>query len=91
MLHPIDKWNVRLGNALDVDLKITLSQNVQSHLKIMRNGEGKYVLMKKVTVNSKTVKITMTIRYTHLWHKCLAMMKVQVKIMVTVCNSPIGF
>ena len=23
MFHPIDKWNVRLGNALDVDLKIT--------------------------------------------------------------------
>ena len=23
MLHPIDKWNVRFGNALDVDLKIT--------------------------------------------------------------------
>ena len=22
MFHPIDKWNVRLGNALDVDLKI---------------------------------------------------------------------
>ena len=23
MLHPIDKWNVRLGNALDMDLNIT--------------------------------------------------------------------
>ena len=23
MFHPIDKWNVRLGNSLDVDLKIT--------------------------------------------------------------------
>ena len=23
MFHPIDIWNVRLGNALDVDLKIT--------------------------------------------------------------------
>ena len=23
MLHPIEKWNVRLGKALDVDLKIT--------------------------------------------------------------------
>ena len=24
MFHPIDKWNVRLGNALDVDLKIMI-------------------------------------------------------------------
>ena len=23
MFHPIEKWNVRLGNALDVDLNIT--------------------------------------------------------------------
>ena len=37
MFHPIDKWNVRLRNALDVDLKIILSQNFQS----------KYVLVKK--------------------------------------------
>ena len=33
--------NVRLGNALDVDLKIALSQNVPSHQKIMRNVESK--------------------------------------------------
>ena len=30
MFHPIEKWNVRLGNALYVDLKITWPQNVQS-------------------------------------------------------------
>ena len=41
MFHPIEKWNVRLRNDLDVDLKITRSQNFQS----------KYVLMKKVIMH----------------------------------------
>ena len=86
MFHPIDIWNVRLGNALDVDLKITGSQNVPSHKNIMKNGEGKYVLMKKVIVHATTAKIMMTIRYTHLWHVCLEMTNVQVKSMVTVRN-----
>ena len=63
MFHQIDKWNVRLENALDVDLKITLLQNVQS----------KYNLMKKVIVYATTAKITVTARYMHLWHECLAM------------------
>ena len=69
-----------------VDLKITLSQNVPSHHKIMINGEGKYVLMKRVIMHATTAKITMTIRYMHLWHICLAMTNVQVKSMVTVRN-----
>ena len=30
MLHPIDKWNLPFRNALDVDLKITWSKNVQA-------------------------------------------------------------
>ena len=34
MLHPIEKWNFRLGNALDVDLDITWAQNVPIHQKI---------------------------------------------------------
>ena len=80
-----------LGNALDVDLMITWSQNVPSHQKVMRNGEGKYVLMKKVIMHATTAKIVMTIRYTHLWHECLAMTNTKVKSMVTVCNWPIGF
>ena len=46
MFHPIDKWNVRLGNALDVDLKITRSKNVQS----------KYVLMKNVIMHVTTTE-----------------------------------
>ena len=41
MLQTIDERNVRLGNALDLDLKITLLQNFQHHQKIMRNGESK--------------------------------------------------
>ena len=86
MLHPINKWNVRLEKILDVYLKITRSQNVPSHQKIMKKGERKYVLMKKVIVHATTAKITMTRRYTHLWHECLAMTNVQVKIMVTVRN-----
>ena len=34
-----DEGNVRLGNDLDVDLKITQMQNVQSHQNMMRNSE----------------------------------------------------
>ena len=86
MFHLTENRNIRLRNALDVDLKITLSQNVPSHQKIMRNGEGKYVLIKKVIVHAATAKIAMTIRYTHLWHECLAMKNAKVKRMVTVRN-----
>ena len=86
MFHLTGIRNVRLGKALDVDLNITLSQNVPSHQKIMRNVEGKYVLIGKVIVHAKTAKITMTIRYTHLWHECLTMTNAKVKSMVTVCN-----
>ena len=58
MFHPIDKWNVRLGIALDVDLKITLSQNVPSHLKITKNGENNndqkiYASMARMSSNEK--------------------------------------
>ena len=35
--------------------------------------------MKKVIVYATTAKITMTIRYTHLWNKCLAMMNAKMK------------
>ena len=86
MFHLTEIRNVHLGNALDVDMRITLSQNVPSHQNIMINEKSKYVLMKKVIVHATTVKITMTIRYTHLWHEFLAMTNVQVKSMVTVRN-----
>ena len=39
----------------------------------MRNDVSKYVLMKKVVVNITTAKVKMTIRYTHIWHKCIVM------------------
>ena len=39
----------------------------------MKNGESKYILMKKVIVHATTAKIIVTIRYMHLWHECLAM------------------
>ena len=45
----------------------------------------------KLIVHATTAKITMTIRYTHLWQECLAMTNFQVKSMVTVRNRPIGF
>ena len=86
MLQTIDKRNGHLKNALDVDLKITSLQNVQSHQKIKINGESKYVLMKILIVHAKTAKITMTKRYVHIWHVCLVMMNVLVEILVTVRN-----
>ena len=78
VFHPTEIRNVRLVNAMDVDLKITLSQNVPSHQKIMKNGESKYVSMKKIIVHATTAKITMTIRYRHLWHACLVMTNAKV-------------
>ena len=48
MLRTMDELNIRLRNALDVDLKITSLQNVQSHQKITRNGKSKYVLIIKI-------------------------------------------
>ena len=60
--HPIDKWNLRLRNALDMDLKIILSQNVKS----------KYALMKNLIVHVTTGKIIATARYMHLWHEYIA-------------------
>ena len=42
--------------------------------------------MKKVIVYVTKEKITMTTRYTHIWHKYLAITNVQVKSMVTVRN-----
>ena len=86
MLRTIDKRKVRPRNALDVDLKITLLQNVQIRQKITRKVERKFLFMKKLMVHATTAKITATKRYMHLWHVCLAMMNVQVKIIVTVRN-----
>ena len=91
MFWTIDERNVHFGNALDRDLKITLLLNVQIHHKIMINREIKYILMKSLIVDAKTEKITVTKRHMHLWHDCLAITNVQVKIMVTVHNLPIGF
>ena len=86
MLRTIDEQNLRLRNTLDVDLKIKLLQNVKNHQVIMKNYESKYVLMKKVTVHAKTAKITMTNIYMHIWHVCLALTNILVKILVTVRN-----
>ena len=86
IFHRIDNWNVRLVNALDVDLKITFLQNFQNHQNIMKNGKSKYVLMKRVIVHVTTAKITVTKIYMHIWHVCLTRTNVQVKIIVTVYN-----
>ena len=58
--------------------------NVPFHQKIMRNDVSKYILMKKVIVHATTAKMKMTIRCTHLWHKCLVMTNAKVESMVTV-------
>ena len=86
-----DKRNVRLENALDKDLKITLLQNVQSDQKIFRNGESKNIWMKMVIMHAITVKITVTKRNMHRWHVCMVMMNVLVEILVTVHYWPTGF
>ena len=50
--------------------------------KIRKSGN----LRKKVIVHATTAMMTMTIRYTHLWHECLMMKNAKVKTMVTVRN-----
>ena len=57
---------VQLGNALDADMKIILSQNVPSHLKTVRKDASLKNLRKKVIVHETTAMMTMIIRYTHL-------------------------
>ena len=52
-----DSDNRRPERALDVDLKITLSQNFLS----------KYVLLKKVIMHATTAKMIVTARYMHIW------------------------
>ena len=41
---------------------------------------------KKVIVHATTVIVTMTLKYTHLWHECLVMTNAKVKTMTTVRN-----
>ena len=77
---------VQLGNDLDADLNIILSQNVPSHLKTVRKDASQYVLMKKVIVRATTAMMTMTLKYTHLWHECLVMTNAKIKIMAIVRN-----
>ena len=40
--------------------------------KCLKPPEDNKKLMRKAIVHATTAKITMTIRYTHLWHECLA-------------------
>ena len=64
---------VQLGNALDADPKIILSKNVPNHLKTVRKDASLTKLRKRAIVQNKTVMMTMTLKYTHLWHECLMM------------------
>ena len=74
---------------------IILLQNVQSHLKITRDGKIKYVSLKELILhcrnNATTAKTTMTRRYMHLLHVCLILTNCRVGILVTVQNPPIRF
>ena len=64
---------VQLGNALDVDLKIILSQNVPSHLNRAKRNISRTNLRKKAIVRKTIATMKMTLKYTHLWHECLMM------------------
>ena len=64
---------VQIGNALDADLKIILSQNVPNHLKTVRKDASLTKLRKREIVRKTTVMMTMTLKYTHLWHEYLMM------------------
>ena len=86
VFHLTEIWNVLFGNVIDVDLKIILSQNIPIHLKTARNDVSQYVLMKKVIVHATTAKMTMTIRYTHLWQECIVMTNEKVESMATARN-----
>ena len=81
-----DKRNGHPENVLDVDMKTTYLKMFQIHQKIIRNGENKTVLMKKVIVHATTAKITAAKRYMNLWHVFLVMTNVLVGISVTVHN-----
>ena len=87
LVHSLTKIRiVQLGNALDTDLKIILSQNVPSHLKTVRKDASMTNLRNKVVMRATTAMMTMTIRYTHLWHECLMMTYAKIKIMAIVRN-----
>ena len=64
---------VQLGNSFDVDPKIILSQNVPNHLKTVRKDASLTNLRKREIVRKKIATMTMTLKYTHLWHECLMM------------------
>ena len=81
-----EKRNVRHGNVLDVDLKITKLKIFRSHQKKIRNEKIKYVLMKKVIVHATTSIIIVAKRYFRLWHTCLLITNVLVETLVTVHN-----
>ena len=76
----------QLGNALDADLKIILSQSFPSHLNTVRKYASLKNLRKKLIVHATTAMMKMTLRYTHLWHECLVMTNAKVKTMATVRN-----
>ena len=73
VLHQTKVLIVQLGNALDADPKIILSKNVPSHLKTARKDASLTNLRKNVIVRKTTATMTMTLKYTHIWHECLMM------------------
>ena len=63
MFHPIDKWNIHFGNALDVDMKTTWFAKCPKQ--VCFNEEK--------IVHATTAKIIVTARYMHIWHECIEM------------------
>ena len=86
VLHITKIRIIQLRNALDADHRIIGSQNVPSHLKIMRKDASLKNLGEKVIVHATTAMMTMNLKYTHLWHKCLVMTNKKVKTMAKVRN-----
>ena len=81
VLHLTKIRIVQLGNTLDADLNIILSQNVPSHLKTVRKDASLKNLRKKVIVHATTAMMTINLRYTDLWHECLVMTNAKLKTM----------
>ena len=81
-----DQQNLCLGTLLDKNMKTTKLQNVQSQQKRLRNGESKYVLMKKLIAHETMAKQIVTKIFMYLWHICMIMKIFLVEVLVTVCN-----
>ena len=64
---------VHLGNAFRCGSEDHLIANVPNHLKTVRKDASLTKLRKRAIVRKTIATMTMTLKYTHLWHECLMM------------------